>query len=188
MLEGTCDEETPLRPISIYATTKAQCELILQEACDAIVYRIATMYGLSPRMRLDLLVNDFVHRALHEHRLTLYQGRARRSFIHVLDAARAIVLALERPELMVERVFNVGHESQNLTKLDVCRTIQQIVPGVEIDDSSTGQDTDRRDYLVNYARIRALGFNATVTLPDGVRELAGALRWIDRRDQFVNLA
>jgi nucleoside-diphosphate-sugar epimerase len=89
---------------------------------------------------------------------------------------------------MIGRAFNVGDESQNLTKMDVCRTIQQIIPGVEIEDSSTGEDPDRRDYLVSYARIRALGFRTTITISDGVRELAGALRWIDRRDQFVNLA
>jgi len=186
--EGTCDEETPLRPISLYATTKAQCEAILQEACDAIVYRIATMYGLSPRLRLDLLINDFVHQALHERRLTVYQGSARRTFIHVADAARAIVLALEKHEQMIGRAFNVGDESQNMTKMDVCRAIQQIVPGVEIDDSSTGEDSDRRDYLVSYARINALGFSSTITVRDGIRELAGALRWIDRRDQYVNLS
>ena len=186
--EGTCDEETPLRPISLYATTKAQCETILLEACDAIVYRIATMYGLSPRLRLDLLINDFVHQALHERRLTVYQGSARRTFIHVADAARAIVLALEKHEQMIGRAFNVGDESQNMTKMDVCRAIQQIVPGVEIDDSSTGEDSDRRDYLVSYARINALGFSSTITVRDGIRELAGALRWIDRRDQYVNLS
>jgi nucleoside-diphosphate-sugar epimerase len=185
--EGTCDEETPLRPVSLYAATKAQCESILRETCDAIVYRIATMYGLSPRMRLDLLINDFVYQTLHERRLTVYQGRARRTFLHVADAARAIVLALEQTERMRGRVFNVGDESQNLTKMDVCRTILQIIPGVEIDESSTGQDPDRRDYLVSYVRISALGFHSTITVPDGVRELAGALRWIDCRDAFCNL-
>ncbi|HSW45411.1 MAG TPA: NAD(P)-dependent oxidoreductase [Phycisphaerae bacterium] len=186
--EGTCDEDTPLRPVSLYGTTKARCETILLDSCDAVVCRIATAYGLSPRLRLDLLINNFVHRALHEHRIALYQPAARRSFLHVHDAARAVVMALEQPGSMIGRAFNVGHESQNMTKMDVCRAIREIIPGVEIDDSATAEDPDHRDYVVSYARMGALGFSPTHTIPEGIHELVRALRWIGCRDAFGNMA
>jgi len=186
--EGTCDEDTPLRPGSLYGTTKAQAETILRDTSDAIVYRIATAYGLSPRLRLDLLVNNFVHRALHEHRIVLYQSTARRSFIHVQDVARAIVLALEQSRPMIGQVYNIGDENQNLTNIDLCRVIQRIIPDVEIDESSTAQDPDLRDYLVSYSRIRDRGFCPTIPLTEGIRELVGTLRWIDCRDSFGNLS
>jgi nucleoside-diphosphate-sugar epimerase len=186
--EGTCDEDTPLHPVSLYGSTKAHAEAILLDTSDTIVYRVATAYGLSPRLRLDLLVNHFVHQALHEHRIALYQSSARRSFIHVQDVARAIIMALEQSEAMLGRVYNVGDENQNLTKMDLCRAIQQVIPGVEIDVSLIAQDPDRRDYLVSYARIRDLGFRPKITLAEGIRELAGILRWIDRWDSFGNLS
>ena len=171
--DGVCTEETPLRPVSLYGVTKAESEAVLLQESTAVVFRLATAYGLSPRLRLDLLVNDFVYRALHEHRLTVYEGRFRRSFIHVRDVARAVLLALDNSAAMAGQVFNVGDESQNLSKLNVCRIIQEVVPGVEIDACASGHDADRRDYTVHYARIRALGFRATVSLEEGVRACRG---------------
>ena len=185
-----CTEETPLHPLSLYGTSKAQAESIVLDrgggGRGGIVYRIATAYGLSPRLRLDLLINDFVYRALHEHRLAVYEGHARRSFLHVADIARAIGLALENPGAMLGRVFNVGDEDQNYTKLDVCRLIQRHVPGVQIEDCPDGRDADRRDYAVSYARIRAAGFRAEVPIDRGLAELAAALRWIDRPEDLLN--
>jgi nucleoside-diphosphate-sugar epimerase len=176
--DAGCTEETPLRPVSLYGQTKAEAEAVILHKCDAVVLRLATGYGISPRLRLDLLVNDFVYRALHDRRLTVYEGHFRRSFLHVRDIARAVLLALDGPQPMTGRVFNVGDEGQNCTKLELCRIIQQVVPGVEIDASASGRDADRRDYAVSYARIKALGFAAAVSLEEGVRELAGVLRWI----------
>jgi len=174
-----CTEDTPLRPLSLYGTSKAEAEAIMLGECDAVVYRLATAYGLSPRLRLDLLINDFVHRALHEHKLSVYEGHARRSFLHVADIARAVILALENPSAMRQRVFNVGDESQNCTKLEVCRLIQNLLPQVQVEIRTDGTDPDHRDYAVSYARISALGFHSAVSMEEGIRQLAGALRWID---------
>jgi nucleoside-diphosphate-sugar epimerase len=184
---AVCTEDTPLRPLSDYGRTKAEAEAILLDQCDAVIYRVATAFGLSPRLRLDLLVNDFTYRALRDHRLTVYEGHYRRSFLHVYDIARAILLALDRSAEMVGRTFNVGDENQNCTKLDICRTIAKIIPGVTIEDSATGQDMDRRDYVVSYAKIAALNFHATISLDSGIRELAAALPWVTRCDDHANV-
>jgi nucleoside-diphosphate-sugar epimerase len=186
--EGFCTEDTPLRPLSLYGQTKAQAETLLLDQCEAIVYRLATAFGVSPRLRLDLLVNDFVYRAIHEHRLTVYEGDHRRSFIHVYDIARAILLALDHSAELAGRVLNVGDERHNCTKLEMCRVIQQVVPGLVVEAAATGQDIDRRDYAVSYARIAALGFRSTISLTEGVRDLARVLPWIDRREPFGNVS
>jgi nucleoside-diphosphate-sugar epimerase len=185
--DTVCTEDTPLRPLTLYGQTKARAETLLLDGCDAIVCRLATAFGLSPRLRLDLLVNDFVYRAVHERRLTVYQAHHRRTLLHVADAARAILLALDRAAELAGRVFNVGDERQNCTKLDVCRVIQQVVPGVAVETATTGEDLDRRDYAVSYARIRTLGFQSTISLAEGVRELARAVPWIARRELFGNV-
>jgi nucleoside-diphosphate-sugar epimerase len=156
---------------------------VLRSECQAIIYRVATAYGLSPRLRLDLLINDFVHLALHERVLRIYEGHYRRSFIHVQDVARAFRLALERAEGMAGQVFNVGDEGQNLTKLEVCQVIARVVPDVRIEESVEGRDADQRDYAVSYARIREQGFETKVTLEEGIRELVSALRWIARNER-----
>jgi nucleoside-diphosphate-sugar epimerase len=184
--ETLCTEDTPLRPLSLYGETKVQAEEIIRTDCRAVVYRIATAYGLSPRMRLDLLINDFVHRALHERRLRVYEGHYRRSFIHVEDVARAMVLALENAPRMDGGVFNVGDEDQNFTKLEVCQNIARLVQGVQIETCPEGRDADQRDYTVSYARIRNEGFRTQVSLEDGIRELCSALRWIDRNERPID--
>ncbi len=184
--DAVCTEDTPLRPLTLYGQTKAQAETLLLDRCDAIVYRLATAFGVSPRLRLDLLINDFVYRAVHEHRLTVYEGQHRRTFLHVLDVARAILLAVDRAGELAGRVFNVGDERHNCTKLEMCRVIQQVVPGVAVEAAAAGEDPDRRDYTVSYARIRALGFESTISLAEGVRELARVVPWIARREPFGN--
>lgn len=181
--DSLCTEETPLRPLSLYGETKVQSEEIVQSQCSAAVYRIATAYGLSPRLRLDLLINDFVYRALHERQLRVYEGHYRRSFIHVYDIARAIVLALDHPSQTVGRVFNVGDERQNFTKLEICEAIARAIPGIHVEQCDDGKDADQRDYAVSYARIRDEGFETQIHLEDGIRELCAALRWIDRNER-----
>jgi nucleoside-diphosphate-sugar epimerase len=177
--DALCTEDTPLRPLSLYGETKVEGEEVVRSECNATVYRIATAYGLSPRLRLDLLVNDFVYLALHDRRLRVYEGQYRRSFIHVHDVARAIVLALDKTPEMAGRVFNVGDEVQNLTKLEVCQVIAEILGDVAIETCADGKDADQRDYAVSYARIHSQGFRASISLEAGICELAAALRWID---------
>jgi len=139
-----CTEDTPLRPLSLYGETKVQSEEIVQTQCRAVVYRIATAYGPSSRLRLDLLINDFVYRALHERQLRVYEGHYRRSFIHVYDIARAIVLALDNATQMAGRVFNVGDERQNYTKLEICEVIARAIPAIHVDQCDDGKDADQR--------------------------------------------
>jgi nucleoside-diphosphate-sugar epimerase len=184
--DSLCTEDTPLRPMSLYGESKVQGENIIRDTCDAVVFRIATAFGLSPRMRLDLLVNDFVYRALHERRLRVYEGAARRSFIHVADIARGIAMALDKFPGMAGQVYNLGDESHNYSKLDLCRLISQIIPGVTIEECADAVDLDRRDYTVSYARIKALGFQIAVSVEEGIRELCGPLQWIDNLDLFSN--
>ena len=182
VLGDLCTEDTPLRPLSVYGRTKAQAEKIVLESSNSIVCRIATTYGVSPRMRLDLLVNDFVHRALHERRLRVYQGHFRRSFIHVSDAARALAFAVEKLEKMAESIYNIGDQRQNYTKLEVCERIARLLPGVRIETCQQGEDADQRNYAVSYDRIESHGFRAQVSLEEGICELRSALQWIERNE------
>jgi nucleoside-diphosphate-sugar epimerase len=175
-----CTEDEPLRPVSLYGESKAEAESILLGECGAVVYRLATVYGVSPRMRLDLLVNDFVNRALHEGRLDVYERHARRSFVHVADVGRAFLMAIEESAAMKGRVFNVGDESQNVTKWELCQLIARAIPTVKLVSSETGKDLDRRDYAVSCARIKALGFQTSVSLEEGILELTRALHWMRR--------
>ncbi len=184
--DGLCTEDTPLNPLSLYGTSKVEAENICLTQCNAVVYRLATAYGISPRLRLDLLVNDFVYRAIHDRRLVVYESHARRSFIHVADIARAFILAVDNHAKLAGNVYNVGDVSQNYTKLQVCQLIRDHLPYVTITEDPMGKDKDQRDYAVSYARIRAAGFRTTVTLPEGIRELAAALPWIDRKEQYSN--
>jgi nucleoside-diphosphate-sugar epimerase len=119
--------------------------------------------------------------------LLLAEGHHRRSFLHVYDVARAIRLALDHAAELAGRVLNVGDERQNCTKLEMCRVIQQEIPGVSVEAAATGRDVDRRDYAVSYARIRERGFQGTVSLAEGVRELARVVPCIDRREPFGNV-
>lgn len=186
--DAICTEDTPLRPVSLYGHTKVEAESIVLGQCDAVVLRLATVYGISPRLRLDTMVNDFTYRAVRDRRLMVYESGHRRSFIHVSDVARAILLAMEKPQEMAGRVFNVGDERQNCTKLDVCSVIQSIVHGVEVGNEPTGHDVDRRDYAIGYGRIRALGFQASIPLDHGIREIANVAPWIERQELYCNLA
>jgi nucleoside-diphosphate-sugar epimerase len=169
-----CTEDSPPAPVSLYGVTKAAGERILLGACGAVALRFATAYGVSPRMRQDLLPNHLVSLALREGRLSVYQPGARRTFLHVRDAARAVILALGRFGEMRGRPFNAGSEDQNLTKGELCALIAEQVPGLVLDLSAPGSDPDCRDYAVSYARIRALGFSPTVRLEQGIAELVAA--------------
>ena len=180
-----CTEETPLAPLSVYARTKAAAEKPLLEA-GAVVYRIATGFGVSPRLRLDLMVNEFVHRAIHEKVLEVYEGGASRSFMQVADVARAILFALENHSRMGGQVYNAGSEAMNFTKMDICRMIQARLGDVRITEDPSGRDPDRRDYAISYAKLSALGFRTSVSMEQGIAQLANALRDIPDRARYSN--
>jgi nucleoside-diphosphate-sugar epimerase len=166
-----CDEETPLRPISLYATTKAEAEQALLERTESVTLRLATVFGMSPRMRLDLLVNDFVHRAVRDRAVLVFEGHFRRNFLHVRDVARVFLFALERFDTLRGRPYNVGLDDANLSKLELCARIKQHVPGFVYLEAPIGADPDKRDYIVSSARIAAAGFRPEWSLDRGIREL-----------------
>ena len=175
--EGICTEHTPVHPLSLYGRTKAAGEAIVRGQCLAVICRLATGYGISPRMRTELLINYFVLAALKEPKLTVFQPFARRTFIHVEDIARAIVFALENVELMIGNTYNVGDESQNLTKQQVVELIMRRLPTLRVDYDPQATDLDQRNYAVSYERIKSLGFKTRMSVEYGIDELIRALRW-----------
>jgi nucleoside-diphosphate-sugar epimerase len=175
--EGICTEHTPLSPLSLYGQTKAAGEAIVRGRCSAVICRFATGYGVSARMRTELLINHFVLAALKEAKLTVFEPSARRTFIHVDDTARAILFASENVERMKGNMYNVGDESQNLTKQQVVELIKQRLPALRVDYDPQTTDVDRRDYVVSYERIKSLGFKTRISVGAGIDELIRALRW-----------
>jgi nucleoside-diphosphate-sugar epimerase len=161
--------------MTLYGETKAEAETLVRDAGNSISFRYATAFGVSPCMRFDLLLNDFALQAVRDDALDVYEGGFRRTFIHVRDMARAIAFALERWNDFHRDVYNVGHESLNLTKAEVAERISRHV-GCRLTLSDAGSDPDRRDYEVSYERLRATGFTTTVGLDDGILELVTAAR------------
>ena len=169
--EGLCDERTPARPVSHYGRTKLEAEALVLASPMGIALRLATAYGLSPRLRLDLLVNSFVHALARGEPLEVYEPEARRALVHVLDAARAFLFFLERAPRLAGRLFNVGDESQNLSKRELAERIRRRFPAARVDYAAEGRDEDQRDYGVSFARIRGEGYRTRVSLEQGIDEL-----------------
>lgn len=171
----TCSEMTPGVPLTLYGTTKLEAEQLVLGAGNCVVYRYATAFGVSPRMRFDLLPNDFVRQAVQERSITVYEGRYRRTFIHVRDVARSMVFALGSWNTLVDEVFNVGNENMNCTKTELAERIRRIVP-FDLRFEEFDKDGDQRDYRVSYEKIGSRGFTTRHTLDSGLAELVTAAR------------
>lgn len=173
-IDALCTEETPICPLTLYGRTKAVAEGLVASA-GGVILRLATLFGVSHRMRLDLLINDLTGRALNEHAISLYEANFRRTFLHVRDAANAFYFALCKYNRMTGQVFNVGDESMNMTKRLAAEKIAQAIGEVQLDFACEGEDKDKRDYEVSYEKIRKLGFRSTITLEEGIDELIKTL-------------
>ena len=166
-----CDENSPLRPLSEYARTKVEIEDAVLQSGNAITFRLATVFGMSPRMRMDLLVNDFVYRSLVDKYVVLFEENFRRNYIHVRDVVRAFIFGISHFEEMKGQPYNTGLSDANLTKRQLCENIKQHITELNIFVSDFGKDPDKRDYLVSNERIESFGWRPEYNLDDGIREL-----------------
>lgn len=169
--QNYCTEESPLRPISQYAQEKVEIEQRLLQHENAISFRLATVFGMSPRMRMDLLVNDFTYRAVTDRALILFEAHFKRNYLHVRDVTRVFVHALSQFKEMRGQIYNVGLSDANLSKLKLCQCIQRYLPDFVVMEAPIGQDPDQRNYIVSNAKVEATGFHPAFSLDDGIQEL-----------------
>ena len=181
-----CTEETPLRPVSLYGTLKVELEEHLLATGHAISLRLATVCGISPRMRLDLLVNDFTYRAVNDRFIVLFEAHFKRNYIHVRDVTRAFIHAMDHFDGMKNQAYNVGLSEANLSKMELCLEIKKQVPEFTIMESEIGKDPDQRNYIVSNAKIEATGYKPQVGLQACIAELIKGYQII-RRNQFANI-
>lgn len=180
-----CTEETPMNPISLYGVLKVELEQALL-AAGAVSLRLATVCGISPRMRLDLLVNDFTYRAVTDRFVVLFEAHFKRNYIHVRDVARAFLHALDHFDTMRGQPYNVGLSDANLSKLELCQEIQKQVPDFTIMEAPIGKDPDQRNYIVSNAKIEATGYRPQVSIQRAIAELIKGYQII-RRNQHANV-
>jgi nucleoside-diphosphate-sugar epimerase len=176
--EQVCTEESPLNPISLYAATKVAAEKIVLERENSITFRLATVFGVSPRMRLDLLVNDFTYRAFRDRAIVLFEANFKRNFIHVQDVASVFLHGINNFDRMKGRTFNVGLDDANLSKRELCDVIRKHVPNFISLEAPIGEDPDKRDYVVSNQRLLGTGFTTKWTLDDGIIELLKGYRML----------
>ena len=171
-----CDENSPLNPISFYGKTKADAEKIVLKFKNSICFRLATIFGYSYRMRTDLLVNNFVYKALKYKKLKLYEPHFRRNYIHILDVVRAFIFAIEEFNKLKSNTYNLGLSSANLTKLMLAKKIKKQFKDLKISIIRNRKDPDQRDYFVSNKKIEKKGFKPIVSLDEGIGELLRVLR------------
>jgi nucleoside-diphosphate-sugar epimerase len=185
--ETHCTEETPLKPISLYGKTKVEAERLLLDTPYVVALRLATVFGMSPRMRLDLLVNHFVHAAYTDGYIVIFEKDFKRNFVHVRDVADCVLFAINNVERMAGRAYNLGLDSANLSKEELALRVKEHLPRFYIHFAAIGQDPDRRNYVVSSRRLREVGFEAKRSLDDGIKELIKGYR-MEGRALFKNAA
>ena len=170
-----CDENSPLNPLSLYAKDKVIVEKKLMEKDYATSFRLATVFGISPRMRLDLLVNNFVYRALTDKFVILFEGHFKRNYVHVTDVVDAFIFGIENPDLVKNQIFNFGLSEANISKQQLCERIKNQLPEFIFQDAPLAKDPDQRNYIVSNKKIESLGMKAKITLDEGISELIKGL-------------
>lgn len=166
-----CTEESSLRPISQYAIEKVQIEKTLMQHPNAVSFRLATVFGMSPRMRIDLLVNDFTYRAVYDRFVVLFESQFKRNYIHVRDVARVFLHAIDNYRKMKGQIYNVGLSDANVSKKELCQAIQKQLPEFVFMEAPVGKDPDQRNYIVSNVKIEATGFKPASSLDCGISEL-----------------
>jgi nucleoside-diphosphate-sugar epimerase len=181
-----CTEETPLKPISLYGVTKVEAEQAVLEKANGVSLRLATVFGISPRMRIDLLVNDFTWRAVTDRAVVIFEGHFKRNYIHLRDVVKGFEHAIENFERMRGQCYNLGLSSANLSKLELCDRIKQQVPNFVYLEAPIGEDPDKRDYIVSNEKLEATGWAPDWTLDAGIAELIRGYRMI-RNSRYANV-
>jgi len=169
--DNFCTEDSPLNPISKYAIDKVEIEKDLMTRRNAVSFRLATVFGMSPRMRLDLLVNDFTYRAVNDRFVVLFESSFKRNYIHVRDVSRVFQFAIENFQKMKGEVFNVGLSDANVSKKELCERIHRYIPDFVFIDAPVGKDPDQRNYIVSNAKLESTGFRQSHSLDFGIQEL-----------------
>ena len=178
-------EESTLKPISLYGRLKVEAERLILEKGNAIVFRLATVFGASPRMRVDLLVNDFVYHAVHDGGVVLFEPEFKRNYIHIRDVGRAFLHAIDNFEAMKNHVYNIGLSDANLNKRELCEEIKKHLPNFQYVVAPIGEDKDKRNYIVSNEKIEKTGFRPQFSLSDGIKELVKGYQII-KNSQFGN--
>lgn len=181
-----CTEESPLRPISLYAKEKVGIEKELMQRENAISFRLATVFGMSPRMRIDLLVNDFTYRALHDRFVVLFESSFKRNYVHVRDVSRVFQHAIKNFDAMKGEIYNVGLSEANVSKRELCEHIQKQISDFVFLDAPIGKDPDQRNYIVSNAKLESTGFKTSVSLDAGIAELIKGYTMI-KNTQYGNV-
>jgi nucleoside-diphosphate-sugar epimerase len=181
-----CTEESPLKPISLYGVNKVAAEKAILDSGNGITFRLATVFGLSPRMRTDLLVNDFTLRAVLDRAVLIFEGHFKRNYIHIRDVARVFLHGIENYARMNGQAYNVGLSDANLSKIELCERIRKHVPGFVYVEAPIGEDPDKRNYIVSNAKIEAAGWKPAYSVDDGIAELIKGYTMLNTR-RFSNV-
>ncbi len=181
-----CTEESPLKPMSKYAIDKVEVEKELMQHANAISFRLATVFGMSPRMRIDLLVNDFTYRAVYDRFIVLFESHFKRNYIHVRDVSRAFQHGIANIATMKGQIYNVGLSEANVSKWELCEHIKKQIPAFVFIEAAVGKDPDQRNYIVSNAKLEATGYKTSVTLAQGIAELIKGFTMI-KNSRFGNV-
>jgi nucleoside-diphosphate-sugar epimerase len=181
-----CTEETPLNPLSIYGRTKTAAEKLVMSRSNSTAFRFATAFGASPRLRLDLLINDLTYKSYKDGTSVIYESHFLRTFIHVTDIARSFIFAIDHQDIMSDNVYNIGSDSMNFTKKEVCEMIKEQIPTAYFNYAEVGEDADKRNYKVSYEKINKLGFDTAISVEDGIQELIKSMPLINITSNYHN--
>ena len=185
VVTDVCTEETPLNPLSLYGETKTEAERLLLDRGNVVAYRFATAFGISPRIRFDLLINDFANKCVKDGYLVVYEKHFMRTFIHVEDISESFVFAIKNLDKMIDNVYNVGSDSMNYSKEEICNMISDKT-GAFVHFEEIGNDADKRNYVVSYDKINELGFETKISMQQGIDEICKVLEVVDFQSSYTN--